>query len=182
MAAKELLREARLLKKLIERAFADVRRPGDAALLHPSHSEAHVEIAHFLGQPWNRDWRHVPRQVIQENYSSLLFFSAQAFRFYLPAYMSLALGEQLDGAASKVLPFTLYSLNPESDDSGFLRHFLSQVEGFTQQQEEAVRSFLEAIRDHQDDEILRREADQALQRYWRKVQLSQTDVACQFGS
>ncbi len=178
MAAEKLLREAELLEKLIETAFAGVQYPGDAALLHPSHSEAHREIVGFQGQLWNRDWRHVPREVIEENYSSLLFFSAQAFRFYLPAYMSLALGVQLGGSASKVLPFTLYSLNPESDDRGFLEHFLSQVEGFSKQQEEAVRSFLEAIHDHQDDEILRREAGQALQRYWGRTQSLETDAAC----
>lgn len=173
MAAEEL-RRAGLLKKLIETAFADVRHPGDAALLHPSHSDAHGEIVDFRGQPWNKDWKRVPREVIEENYSSLLFLSAQAFRFYLPAYMSRALGVQRDDSASQVLPFTLYSLNPESDDPAFLRHFLSQVEGFTTQQEEAVRSFLEAIRDHQDDEILRREAGQALQRYWEKSSYRRT--------
>jgi len=179
MATSEFLRKAGPLNKVIEKAFARVRYPGDSVLLHPSYSGANAEVRGFQGKAWTSDWRRIPREVIEGNYCSLLFLSPQAFRFFLPAYVTCALTAGNDDRASSVLPFTLYCLNPEVNEQAFLEHFLGQVEGFTAQQREAVRSFLELIRDEHDDETLRREAVDGLKRYWAGNGPVEDHVTCE---
>ena len=161
---------------MIEEAFAHVCYPGDTALLHPSYSGADAEVQAFQGQAWTSDWRSIPPEAIEENYCSLLFLSPQAFRFFLPAYMSCALKAGSGDQAAKVLSFTLYCLNPEIDEPAFLDHFLGQVGGFTGQQKKAVRSFLELIRDEHDDDALRREATDGLKRYWAGTRSMKDEV------
>ena len=176
MAASEFLRKARRLREVIEEAFAHVRYPGDTALLHPSYSGADGEVQGFQGQAWTSDWRSIPPEAIEENYCSLLFLSPQAFRFFLPAYMSYTLTAGSRNRVGKVLSFMLYCLNPDVDEQAFLDHFLGQVREFTGQQREAVRSFLESIRDEHDDETLRREAVDSLTRYWAAGGPAENDV------
>ena len=175
MATSEFLRKAGRLNKVIEKAFARVRYPGDTALLHPSYSGANAEVRGFQGKVWTSDWRRIPREVIEGNYCSLLFLSPQAFRFLLPAYMSCALTAGSGDRTSKVLSFTLYCLNPEV----FIEHFLGQVQEFTAQQKEAVQWFLKLIRDEHDDETLRREAVDGLKRYWAGNGPVEDDVTCE---
>lgn len=179
MATSEFLRKAGPLNRLIDKAFARVRYPGDTALLHPSYSGANAEVRGFQGKAWTSDWRRIPREVVEENYCSLLFFSPQAFRFFLPAYMSCALTAGNGDRTSSVLSFTLYCLNPEVNEQAFLEHFLGQVRGFIAQQKEAVRSFLELIRDEHHDESLRREAVDGLKRYWAGNGSVEDDVTCE---
>ena len=170
MSVMELRRKIRLRRNLIERAFIDARYPGDSGLLHPDYPGAQREIESFRKQLWNRNWRDVPYEIIEEKCSSLLFFSAEAFRFYLPAYMNHSLRLQQEGLPNRVLEFTLRALNPEWHNTEFLRYFLSRVERFTKRQENAVHSFLETVRNHNDNEAILREAGQALERYWGEVQ------------
>lgn len=179
MATSEFLRKAGRLSKVIEKAFARVRYPGDTALLHPGYSGANAEVRGFQGKAWTSDWRRIPREVIEENYSSLLFLSPRAFQFFLPAYMSCALTAGSGDRTRSVLSFTLYCLNPEVNEQAFLEHFLGQVQGFTAQQREAVRSFLELIRDEHHDETLRREAVDGLERYWAASGSVEDDVTCE---
>jgi len=179
MATSEFVRKARLLSKVIEKAFAHVRYPGDSALLHPSDSDAKAEVRGFQGKAWASDWRKIPCETIEENYCSLLFLSPTAFRFFLPAYMTCALTLEYGDRSSEVLSFTLYCLNPEVDEQAFLEHFLGQVAGFTAQQKEAVRLFLELIRDEHDDESLRREAIDGLERYWSGNRSLEDAVTCE---
>jgi len=166
MATPEFLRKAGSLGKVIENAFVHVRYPGDSALLHPSYASANVEVRGFQRKAWTSDWRTVPCETIVENYCSLLFFSPRAFRFFLPAYMTCALRLESADRRSEVLSFLVYCLNPELNERAFLEHFLGQVAGLTVEQKTAVRLFLELIRDEHDDETLRREAADGLERYW----------------
>ncbi len=179
MATSEFLGKVGRLSKVIDKAFAHVRYPGDTALVHPSYSGANAEVRGFQGKTWTSDWRRIPREVIEENYSSLLFLSPKALRFFLPAYMTCALTRGNGGRTSNVLSFTLYCLNPEVNEQAFLEHFLGQVQGLTAQQREAVRSFLELICDEHDDETLRREAADGLKRYWAASGPVEDDVTCE---
>jgi len=179
MATAEFLRKARRLSKVIEKAFAHVRYPGDTALLHPGYSGADAEVQGFQGKASTSDWRRIPREVVEENYCSLPFLSPQAFRFFLPAYLSCALTADSGDRTSNVLSFTLYCLNPEVTEQALLEHFQGQVRGFTAQQREAVRWFLELIRDEHHDESLRREAVDGWKRYWVGNGSVEDDVTCE---
>ena len=181
MAPAEFVRKAATVKRAIERAFAGVAYPGDAALLHPRYRTAIVEVAAFHRKAWNGDWSRVPREVVQQNFSSLLFFSPEAFRFFLPAYVICALRPPADWQASKVLTFTLYCLNPEVEDARFVEHFLGQVEGLSAEQKEAVELFLELVREEHPDESLRQEAAHGLERYWASSRSPRYDLVCPSG-
>lgn len=92
------------LKEKIERAFSDVLYPGDENMIIPAAfwgTEAHELSMHLQGKDW-KDLKPL------ENYSSiisseqsgdyyfshqdtLLFLTPQAFRFFLPAFMTACL-------------------------------------------------------------------------------------------
>ena len=169
MVVEQFPRQIDRLKALITTHFSDVRYPGDSVLLHPRYPAARVEIASFCGQQWNEDWKTVPPEVVKENYCSLLFFSSRAFRFYLPAYMTVALSVWPADPTDKVMPFILYSLNPESAERELYTHFLSQVAQLSARQKATVRQFVELLSSQKQDGVLRTEAEQAMQRYWSNV-------------
>jgi len=54
------------VNKLIEKAFAHVRYPGDTAPLHPRYSGANAEVRGFQGKAWISDWRRIPHEVVEK--------------------------------------------------------------------------------------------------------------------
>jgi Family of unknown function (DUF6714) len=84
------------LARLIREAFAETPYPGDQALVRsPGDEPAEVE-ALFHGRD---DWRVIPPDLLDRagaaSPSALSFFSAAAFRFYLPAYLTAHVAGQL---------------------------------------------------------------------------------------
>ena len=67
----------------IAAAFAEVPPPTDDTLLHPACRDD-VDVAWFYGIP---DWRSLDGADIVREYAAPIAFSAEAFRYYLPAYL-----------------------------------------------------------------------------------------------
>lgn len=149
------------LAKQIREAFADATYPGDDNLIYDSRDVGARQIADaFRGKHWSE----VPFETLLYHNDALHFFSPEAFRFYLPAYL-LAVLERYEDA--DILPEMLVGVltAPDPQDpvySSFRRKF----DGFSAARKAAITAFLEyLLRTHPDeypdDALLK-----ALQSYW----------------
>ena len=92
----------------IKGAFTDVPHPGDDLMLHPQCMDDN-DVEEFYG---GIHWHDVPGEIIERNNASLCFFSPEAYRFYLPAYLIWVLNN-FATSNSFTLDSTIYSLAPE---------------------------------------------------------------------
>jgi len=138
----------------ISEAFADVPYPGDHPLVcEPVWSEGEVTNA-FRG----RDWHDVDVVTLWTNREALSFFTPQALRFYLPAFMIASL---LHPKQADVLPNEVcYTLNPPKTDD--IANFKVRMAVFNGDQKRAIQAFLMFARDY----LGIAEARHALHRFW----------------
>ncbi len=75
---------------------------------HPDSADE-SEAKEFEGKKW-ATWHDVPRELVEYHQGVLAFFSPEAFRFFLPAFMTYALSD-LDGILAL---FTAFAVLPPS--------------------------------------------------------------------
>ena len=145
-------------RRAIDAAFAGVPPPGDDQLLHP-HCMDDGDIADFYGGP---DVRALSGAFLIRNYAAPSFFSASAFRYYVPAFMRWSLAHP--GSVEFVVKSTVRAFDP--GPPGYrLRDFqLSKFAHFDADQRRAVILFLEAF---EADAELGPVAAAALAHHWR---------------
>lgn len=141
----------------IEQAFAGLTPPGDDALLHPQCRDD-GDIAEFYGAP---DWRALPEPLLIRSYAAPAFFSAEAFRYYLPAFMVWSLRHA--GSPEYLAEATLRALDPGSPSEQLHGFQISKFAHFDSAQHSAVIQFLEVLAEHEDLGPL---ATAALGGYW----------------
>lgn len=142
----------------IEAALAGVPHPGDDRLLHPQCRDD-LDIREFRG---SLDWRDVPSELIVRNYAAPSFFSAHAFRYYMPAFMIWTLRHY--GAVEYAAESTVCALDPGTDRELLYDFQVSKFALFTPAQRSAVIRFLHTLA---DDAYLGPLAESALLHYWR---------------
>ena len=142
----------------IEAAFAGLAPPGDAKLKHPL-SMDDVDIVDFYGAP---DWRDIADETIVAGYAAPSFFSAEAFQYYMPAFMvySLRHYDSVEFAPES----TVWAFDPAALGDEDLRRFqISKFALFTDPQRRAAVRFLETLA---PDPELGPLATNALANYW----------------
>ncbi len=164
------------LKRTIRSAFSTVEYPGDTNLRDSNEGEEPflVEEA-FRGK---RDWAALEPGFIDlapDGFASALsFFSAAAFRYYLPAYLVADLNRQLRHTslaiylthgltdATKDVP-----VNPiRYGDYTWLAYVSERFSGFSAAETEAIVGYLKFKRQHVHTQFERNMIDEALQNYW----------------
>ena len=142
----------------IEAAFGGLTPPGDDTLLHPRCMDDN-DIAEFYGAP---EWRALPDAFLIRNYAAPSFFSPEAFRYYMPAFMvwSLRHADSVEYAPEA----TLRAFDPDAAGPALRDFQLSKFALFDEAQRRAVVAFLEAFRGAPDLGSL---AKQALQNHWK---------------
>lgn len=162
------------LKDQICAAFADVEYPGDQRLRGSDEGDEPFRVERdFQGK---RDWRSLDAKFIDHSPdglgSALSFFSHEAFRFYLPAYM-LA---DVDGRLDKVNP--VFQLTHGVDDNTrrerinslryggrvWFEHASERFDAFTREEAAAVVAYLTFKRDPED--FYCASIDEAIKNYW----------------
>lgn len=138
MPSTQQIRDAVLAE--IESAFAGLSPPGDDRLLHPDCRDD-GDIAAFYGGP---RWQDLAGDFIVRNYAAPSFFSAEAFRFYLPAFMVWALKHP--DSPDYVIEATLRAFDPGAEGEPLQAFQASKFSLFTPAQRAAVAAFLEAFR------------------------------------
>lgn len=144
----------------IQQAFLAVPYPGDDNLVdHPAYPDVAEVRDEFRGQTW----LDADVELLRRNVEALSFFTPEAFRYYLPAFLRAAL---LEPRRADIIPqFVCLSLTPPKDDGPQLRRFRKQMHLFSSDQKDAIRSFLTYAQEH----LALAEARQALHRFWSRA-------------
>ena len=154
-------KERMLLQTAVNNAFKDVKCPGDDNVLSPDCMDT-TDIEDFIRDSiWKTDWRQIPAEVIDYNYESLSFFSPDAYRFYLPAYLVRSLDTFIT-ADINVLDFTVYDLVPNKT---LLKRFNLRKQALSNQQKLVIVELLEFVKKW-SDKHLSSFADEGIQGYW----------------
>jgi hypothetical protein len=133
---------------------------------HPTCETCEALQAAFGGLPWQT----VPGPLLDASADRIALFSAEAYRYYLPAFLSRAVAQAAsDGfEASAALDFTVQSLCDEDRASD--TWWADRMPRLTPLQKHAVRAFLEWVtrlleRDGETGRLLIQTRD-ALERSW----------------
>lgn len=146
------------LKKAIADAFADVPYPGDTALKpHPTDYEEQHQPRQQAFEGYH--WRDLPRELADEH--AVIFVRPEAKRFYLPAYLFIALNKLENEIGTSLVVFEL-------DPPEHMGRFKHEYDAYTPAQRNAIRLFLECVRDESGERSSREAARDALDRYWGK--------------
>ena len=138
--------------KIIEEAFRDRPYPGDnhLASLEPPVSFEYSDVTkYFKGKHWKEiTWKSLEKDYPGEACSCLCFMTPEAARFYLPAYMVIAINnyDEADVVASTALNFLL------PPPSFSMTWWKERVSLFSQNEKKAIVAFLEYLKEkHGDD-------------------------------
>lgn len=166
---------AEAIKSQIRRAFADTPYPGDHALVRSVGDEPDEVVELFRGKD---DWRGLTADFVDKagaaSPCALSFFSAGAFRFYLPAYLIADLDGQL--VYTDPLFYLYYGLDEETRAKPVSvpgarattwweiqqQHFA----GFSSEEAAAIVAYLRFRLAGDEPEFSRRSIEQALDSYW----------------
>lgn len=148
----------------IETAFAELHPPGDERLLHPRCMDD-GDIADFYGAP---DWRDLEEESIVRNYAAPSFFSAEAFQYYMPAFMVWSLRHA--DSPEYAVEATLLAFDPDAAGEALRAFQLSKFVLFSDAQRRAVVCFLETFA---QDSGLGSLAGAALRSHWSQLDREQ---------
>ena len=152
------------LRDRVVQAFKDAPYPGDDNLIRNPLAVQMDDYAQIVAHCKGKHWQELDRQAIVNNDVNLPFFSPEAFRFYLPAFLVVAL-EDPEGNEFDKIVFNL--LPPPPNDSEDVEYFAKMVAGLSRTQREVIRDFLELVAEEEADlppDIAN--ARQALDTYW----------------
>jgi hypothetical protein len=154
----------------IRNAFPASEPPDPGSLAsHPTCETCEALQAAFGGLPWQA----VPGPLLDASADRIALFSAEAYRYYLPAFLSRAVTQAAsDGfETSATLDFTVQSLCDEDPASD--TWWADRMPRLTPLQKHAVHAFLEWVtrlleRDGEAGRLLIQARD-ALQRSWSSL-------------
>jgi hypothetical protein len=184
----------------IDESFGADPYPGDDRIVRDT-GGSDLESERIREALAGRHWRDVPYETIEGLRSALPFLTAEAYRFYLPAFMAMSIvdfpraGAVADEVVRSLTPprpsdvdaiRALADAHPEMQPFGPAEWdellatmgetyrpggevetmFFERASGFDAAQIEAIREFLEYLRDVHGDDFPQREPELALERYW----------------
>jgi hypothetical protein len=139
------------LRQLVEAAFAETKYPGDDRLVYDN-SRDHLECNEVAAAFKGKHWKQISLETLRHHSAGIFFFTPEAYRFYLPAYL-LAAALHYD-EADTISDSVVFSLIPPSDAKD-AQSYLHRVEGFTTTQRKAIKRFLEFLKQqHPQDDVL----------------------------
>lgn len=173
----------------IRSAFEHTPYPGDQQLCGSSQGD---EPAGYALEFRGLDWRTIHPDFLSYNYASLSFFSAEGFRYFLPAYLVADVLGLLDsgdpefhlthGLVDDNSSATIESLAKSGELSGealelaresqrrppvdWYQYTVQRLSGFTREEKKAIVAYLRYAAEHSEFSQPRVEA--ALNRYWLK--------------
>jgi len=171
----------------IEAGFAETRSPGPEFLQGSREGcEPGDAVDPFRAYA---DWREVPADVLDANYTALSFFSEAGFRFFLPAYLIADVHGRLqtaDPALHLTGGFSTTSVQVTSSGQAFERrtggsellnprrygamtfedYTRSRMSVFSREEARAIVAYLRFRHATADLDAAREQIDAALERYW----------------
>ena len=170
--------ERERIKDLVAQAFAGVERPASWALHGTDEGTEAFEVERAFAD--KDDWRTVPAWFLDTApnglASALSFFSDEAFRYFLPAYLIA----DLDGQLERVdVAFHLYyglddtarteRLNPRRfGDRTWFDEQSHHLSVFAAKEAGAIAAYLTWKAEREEFDHTREAIEQALRSYWRQ--------------
>jgi len=157
------------LKDEIEGAFRDMPYPGDDNIAANKRDECEEGLAAFKG----KHWKDITFEFLVPNLkSSATFFTPEAYRFYLPAYLMVVAEYYFESDALSVNIIKDLVLPDEGKYEKWKRNcdeFYERFEPLNTEQKRAIKSFLEFTIDMYmyRDATLCNDNILALERYWQ---------------
>jgi hypothetical protein len=123
----------------IEKAFAEVARPDDDHIVVAS-SAASLEGQEIRRDFASRDWRSLRVEELRRHSSSLFLLTPEAFRYFLPAYMSVSIS---DREKADVIPETLvFAFDPDAGSPESSAYKAQLLQSLTPAQKRTIGGFL----------------------------------------
>jgi len=135
--------EATALVRAIEAAFGNLSVPGDDNLVlndSGSHLECNQVKAKFRG----RHWRSLSLSDLTGEADSLAFFTPEAFRFFLPAFVRASV---LDYDRSDLIPMVVVGALMRPTDPCLASYHEARIATLTGKQKRVLRQFLSFLRE-----------------------------------
>ncbi|MEA5514770.1 DUF6714 family protein [Nodularia sp. UHCC 0506] len=148
----------------IEGAFSTSQYPRDDQLVYDN-SGNHLECEEIARDFRGKDWKTIPLETLRYNADSLLFFTPQAYRFYLPAYLLASI--QFYREADIITNNVVYSLTAPEEQGFEMKRFLLRVSFFSLTQKSAIRSFLKFLLTKHSGNFPLGDINTAIERFWR---------------
>ena len=155
--------EIRRAKVQVRSAFAQVPCPDADRFLDPRRWPGEAKALRDLRRGDWRRWWDVPPEVLDCNHEAVVLLASEALRFFLPAFMTLALDRHDTG--NSPVGLLLVVLTP-GETSAARRAFEGRFGDLDGPQRDAVASFLRLWRDRLGDDLDANQARIALERYW----------------
>ncbi len=153
--------EARALVETIKAAFKDTPAPKRKEMCTERLGDEASEYAmEFFGQ----DWRRLHPEFLDRENACLSFFPAQAFRYFLPAYLVYDLTDPLSSQADPAWHLTSY-LAGENVKPEMKAYMLKKLSKFNVQERDAITAYLEykAAREPFEPAVIK----EAIRLYWK---------------
>jgi hypothetical protein len=150
------------LIQAIREAFSMAAYPGDDLLVYDT-SGAHLECIQVAEAFRGRHWPDVSVDQLLNQPDSLFFFTPEAYRYYLPAFMIAAVQSYVD--MDIVVINLVHTLIPPAEGQDRNR-FEARMQGLNARQRSAVRQFLEFLISAHGQDFPRNDLQLALETYW----------------
>ncbi len=152
------------LKEEIEGAFRDIPYPGDDNIAANKRDEYLEDLAKFKG----KHWRDLTFEFLVPFGSHTAFFTTEAFRFYLPAFLIISAEFYYESDSLSVITIGDLVLPFEGECEPWeIDRFHKRFDSLTAKQKRAIKSFLEFIRDTYPYDPIYNDHLVALERYWQ---------------
>lgn len=144
------------IRAAIHHAWQDSAPPPPDRISAPTYDDEGV-AAYFCG----RTWREHEVAALRYHSVGLSFFTAEAFCYYLPAYMLAVLADP--EAADVIYDSILFHLSPEQLGKQWADSYRARIAGFTEEQKRAISAYLSFCGARCDDDShSRREIDETI--------------------
>lgn len=141
----------------IDFAFGHLPIPGDDHLVLDN-SGYHLECNQVKEKFRGRHWRSLSLKDLEFEADSLAFFTPEAFRFFLPAYMKVSL---LDYGNADIIPMSVLGSLTRPQDPSLMEYSLSRIEVLDDAQRNCLREFLSFLRQCHAEDFMPGEIDSA---------------------
>jgi hypothetical protein len=141
----------------IDEAFSSVPTPTSDNLVYDN-SEYNLECKRIKEKFNGTHWRDLSIADLQGQSAALSFFSPDAFRFFLPAFLRVSI---LDYQRSDVIPDSIVSdLSPPKDES-LCSYWAERISPLSDMQKQVLREFIIFLRDEHGEDFFSGELDRA---------------------
>ncbi|MBE7456520.1 MAG: hypothetical protein HS102_07815 [Planctomycetia bacterium] len=149
-----------LCEKII-REFPQTPTPNN--IVKNRHDDGAMIEQAFLG----KGWLDVSKETIRYNHTALFFFSDDAFRYYLPAFMMAAIKNEDDDDSGMIIASVVSALTGPLDiDSPEKQRFLRRMKGFNVAQSKVIIEYLSYVDSKCSDWFAFDEPRRAIESYW----------------